>query len=290
MIVGKGERIFRGINYVIISVVTLVMLIPVWHVLMYSLSDPTGTFNGFIALPRGGFSLGAYRIVLRGTQIRTAYKNTVFVVLVATFINIVMSFLAAYPLSKKYLKGRSLINYFIFFTMLFSGGLIPTYMIVLQLGLINSLWSLIIPSAVSAYNIFVLRNFIQTIPEALSEAAKIDGANEAYVLFKIILPLSKPVIAVLALFYGVGHWNSWFNCVIYINDFSKYTLQPIVRQLLFTMSALDFYQHDPDLATAAMPEVVKMATVAVATIPILMVYPFLQKYFIKGVMVGAVKG
>ncbi len=284
----KGEKAYQVFNYLFIILVSLIMIFPIWHVFMFSLSHPNKVFGGGVFFYPREFSTLAYITVLRDPLILSAYKNTIFVVLTATFINIVLSFLMAYPLSKKDFRGKTFLSFYIFFTMLFSGGLIPFYLVVRSIGLLNSLWSLVIPSGVSAYFIFVLRNFIKTIPDSLAESAKIDGANEFIILFRIIIPLSKPAMAVLALMYGVGHWNSWFNCIIFINNTSKYTLQPILRIIL--MDVLNSFNYHPDLIIGQMPEVIKMTTVMVATIPILMVYPFLQKYFIKGMMIGSVKG
>jgi putative aldouronate transport system permease protein len=201
-----------------------------------------------------------------------------------------MTFLASYPLTRQDLKGRKIIQYMIFFTMLFNGGVIPTFLVVRALGMVDSLWALIIPGAVSAYNIFVLRNFIQGIPESLMEAARIEGAGEFYILMRIIVPLSTPVIAVLGLLYGVGHWNSWFSCIIYINSTQHYVLQALLRQILFSMGSNNYFGYDPDLAAASMPVIVQMCVVVIATAPILCLYPFLQGYFVKGVTLGAVKG
>jgi putative aldouronate transport system permease protein len=290
MLLTKSEKVFQVINYIVLTLISFMMLIPVWHVFMFSLSNPNSVFGGgLFFLPRD-FSFAAYRVVLRDPLIGGAYLNTIFVVIAGTIVNLLFSFLISYPLNKKDLKGRSVIQYLIFFTMLFSGGMIPKFLVVKSVGLLDSLWALIIPGAVSTYNVFVLRNFISTIPESLSESARIDGAGEFYILWRIIVPLSKPALAVLGLMYGVGHWNSWFDCIIYINTTAKYTLQPILRQILFAMGSLQFFAYDPDLAAGAMPEVVKMAVIMVATVPILCVYPFLQKYFIKGIMLGSVKG
>ena len=288
----KGEKIFSVCNNIFMLLVALIMLYPVWHVLLYSLSDASRTAAGGVFLFPRGFSIEAYKIVLRTPSILTAYKNTIIVVLGATALNLLFSFLMAYPLTKKDLRGRKGITVFMFFTMIFSGGTIPTYLVVKGTHLLNSLWSLIIPGAAGAYYIFILRNFLSTIPGSLPESAKIDGASEFTILMRIIVPLSKPVMAVLALMYGVGHWNSWFNCIIYINEMEKYTLQPILREILFTMSTAQFFENDPSLmmGKSNMPEVTKMATVMVSTIPIVMIYPFLQKYIVHGVMIGAIKG
>ena len=288
----RGEKIFSIFNYCFMILIGVIMLFPVWHVIMYSISDANKTMGVGLFLKPSGFSLQAYKIVLRDSTIIRAYANTILVTIVATVINIIMSFLIAYPLSRNDFSGKKPITFLLFFTMLFSGGLIPTYLVMRSLGLLNSLWALIIPGMISPYNVFVLRNFIKTIPISLAESARIDGANEFVILIKIIIPLSKPVIAVLLLMYGIGHWNSWFNCIIYITDRSKFTLQPILRELLFVMNSVEFFKNDVDLnvGQSQMPEVVKMATVVVATLPTMLVYPFLQKYFIKGAMIGAIKG
>ena len=285
-----GESFFQALNVIIMSVVSLVMLLPVWHVLMHSLSRSDLSLTGGLFLWPRGFSLHAYKVVLRDALIGGAYVNTVIVTVLGTLLNLTMTFLAAYPLSNRNLRWRRPIQYMIFFTMLFNGGIIPTYLLVRSLGLLDSLLSLVIPVSVSAYNIFVMRNFIETLPDSLAESARIDGASEWTILFRIIVPLSKPAMAVLGLMYAVGHWNSWFNCIIYIKSTARYTLQPIIRQILFTLGSSNFYGYDPDMGAAAMPKLVTMAVVVVATLPIIMVYPFLQRFFIKGVMLGAVKG
>ena len=287
----RAEKTFQVFNYMFLTLISVIMIAPVWHVLMYSFSDSWAVNStGFFIWPRD-FSLRAYTVVMRNSAIYTAYKNTIYVVIMATSLNLVMTLLFAYPLCKKDLDGRRIIQFGIFFTMLFSGGLIPTYLVVNKLGLTNTHWSLIIPSAISTYNVFVLRNFIATsIPDSLLESARIDGASETRILFQIVVPLSKPVLAVLGLWYGVGHWNSWFACIIYITKFNLYTLQPVLRQILTTMSPNAVFNHDPMLDSYQLAEVVKMAMIVVATVPILCVYPFLQKYFVKGVVLGAVKG
>lgn len=288
----KGEKIFGVINNFLMLLIAVIMIYPVWHVFMYSLSDASKTAAGGIFLYPRGFSFDAYKIVLKTPSILTAYKNTFIVVISATVLNLVLSFLMAYPLTKKDLRGKKQITFFLFFTMIFNGGVVPTYLVVKGTGILNTLWALILPGGASAYYIFILRNFLKTIPESLAESAKIDGASELIILIKIIVPLSKPVMAVLALMYGVGHWNSWFNCIIYMNTMDNYTLQPILRELLFTMNSAEFFENDPSLmmGKSNMPEVTKMATVMVSTIPVVMVYPFLQKYIVHGVMIGAIKG
>ena len=285
----RGEKVYRVFNTAFLLCFSLIMLAPMWHVAMLSLSDATKAFGGGFYLVPKGFSLNSYKTVLSNPNIISAYANTVFVVVVGTMINVVMTYLAAYPLSIKGLRGKKFINYFIYLTMLFSGGLIPFYMVVRGLGMIDSLWSLIIPTACGGYYVFVLRNFINTIPASLFESARIDGASELTILTKITIPLSLPSLAVISLMYGVGNWNSWFNCIIFINDYSKYTLQPILRQILFKVQIQDFFNQTAGVSVGQTPEVVKMATVMAATIPILVIYPFFQKYFVKGMMLGAVR-
>lgn len=288
----QAEKIFHKFNHVFLFLFSFLMLFPVWHVLMYSLSDARQAMGVNVFFWPQGFSLTAYEIVFRNPMIWSAYGNTVFVVVIATAINLLLTFVMAYALAKDGLRGKTFLTFFIFFTMIFSGGLIPSYLVVKSLGLINTLFALILPTAVNAFYIFIVRTFIKAIPVALSESARIDGANEVIILFRIILPLSIPAMAVIGLMYGVGHWNNWILALYYINDLDKMTLQPILRQILFVMSSVEFYQHDPDMALghAQMSEIVKMASVIVATLPIVMIYPFLQKYFVKGIMIGAVKG
>lgn len=276
--------------YIILVILCIAFVVPVWHVIMYSISKNTLTGGTQLFLYPRGISFTGYKIVLKDSLLWRSYLNTIIVTGVGTALNLVMTFLAAYPLTRRDLKGRTIIQYMIFITMLFSGGIIPTYLIVRSLGMVDTLWALFIPNIVSAYNIFVLRNFLQSIPESLLEAARIDSAGEFYILMRIIIPLSKPVLAVLGLLYGVGHWNAWFNCIIYINNTKLYTLQALLRQILFTMGSNNYFGYDPELAAASMPEIVQMCVVVVATVPILCVYPFLQKYFVKGVTIGAVKG
>jgi len=259
--------------------------------LMQSLSNPALSMGkGLFFLPRG-FSATAYSIMLRDPMIWSGYRNSIFVTLIGTFLTLTMTFLAAFPLSRTDLKGRNAIQYFIFFTMLFSGGLVPTYLVVNGLGLTNTRWSLIIPNALGAYSVFVLRNFISQIPASLQESAQIDGANDGVVLVNIIVPLSKPIIAVLGLMNAVGRWNSWLDTIIYISNTNLYPLSPIIRQINIVLGqgTFSFSLSDTD-AAAFLPNSVRMATVMIATVPVLCIYPFLQKHFVKGIVLGAVKG
>jgi len=286
----RSEKIWNTWIYIAMITVAVATVLPVWHVLMQSISKPTADVGGLCLFPRG-FSLAAYKMVIKDPLILSGFKVTIIVTVCGTLINLVISFLGAYPLTRKDLVGRKTIQYLIFFTMLFGGGLIPTYIIVSKLKMVNTYWALIIPGALSPYQMFVLRNFIQNLPESLQESARIDGASEMTVLMRIIIPLSIPVIAVLGLMFGVGHWNSWFSSVIYTTKPGMLSLQAVMRQILMVDTTSQYFANVTEMyEEAAMPKSLQMAIVSVATIPILCVYPFLQKYFVKGVTLGAVKG
>ena len=290
MLLTAKEKIWKAVIYIVLLIIAAVMVLPVWHVLMQSISIPSLESGGLYLYPRG-LSFVSYVQVLSDPLILSGYKVTLNVTVLATALNLVMSFLAAYPLTRKDLVGRKFMQYMIFFTMLFGGGLIPHYLVIKELGFINTYWALIIPGALSPYQMFVLRNFIQNLPSSLEEAAKIDGASEWTVLRMIVIPLSIPAIAVLGLQFGVGHWNNWFSSTIYTTRTDMLSLQAIIRNILIINA--DSHQNaisSEIYEQAANPKSLQMATVAVATIPILCVYPFLQKYFVKGVTLGAVKG
>lgn len=287
-----GERLWYFILNAGMLLVSTVTLYPFWHVLMYSLSDPKLAMGGGLFLWMKGFSLTSYELLLQSKGIYYAYGNSIFRLVIGTAINIVLTAMLAYPLSIRRFVGRNFITLMIFFTMLFSGGMIPTYLIVKELGLIDSIWSLIIPTALSAWNLIILKNYFQSLPAELEESANIDGAAPIRILFSVILPVSGPVIAAIALFYGVAHWNSYFDAILYINSDAKQVLQVFLRTMLQS-SSLQQVQGTESLATSiglVTEESVKMATVVVSVIPMLLVYPFLQKYYVKGVMVGSIKG
>ena len=213
---------------------------------------------------------------------------SIYITVVGTFINLLMTSLMAYPLAKQTLRGRGPILLGVLFTMLFSGGLIPTYFVVKELHLTNTLWSLMIPSAISAFNLIVLKNFFQQIPDGLEDSAKIDGCNDVGVLFRIVLPLSMPAMATFSLFYAVAHWNQFFNAILYINDNTKWPIQVLLREIVILAQSRigDTSMDDVEIQ----PLTIRMAVIVFATLPILVVYPFLQKHFAKGVMLGSVKG
>lgn len=284
---GRG---FRFINGVFLALVAVIMLYPFLYVLFASLSNPNALIRhrGLLLAPKG-FNLGAYKLVLRNPNILTGYMNTILYVCVGTTINIVMTVLSAYVLSRKDFLFRRPLMFFAIITMYFSGGMIPLYLQVVRLKIINTIWAIVLPTAMSTYNLIIMRTAFEAIPPSLEESAMLDGANEWVTLIKIIVPLAMPTIAVMLLFYSVGIWNSWFNAMIYLQDRALYPLQLILREILI---ANDTSSMTAGLAGDVVPiaESVKYATIMVATLPILCVYPFLQKYFVKGVLVGAVKG
>lgn len=292
--VNVGGKITLACIYVLFSILLLIILLPIVNVVTTSVVSQAeyARRGAFVLIPEK-LDFTAYELLLSsGSNIWNGYKNTIFVVVIGTACNMLITVPMAYALSKKDLKGRVLIMGMILFTMLFNGGMIPSYMLVSGMGLINSRWSLILPGLVSAWNLIILRNFFYAIPDSLKEAAYIDGAGQWRVLLQIIIPVSKASLATISLFYAVGHWNSWFAAVLYITDSKLLPVQNILRNILASTSALA--DLDPSLYTEmeTLPSTNAMqsATILVATLPMLLAYPFIQKYFVKGVMVGSIKG
>lgn len=286
-----GDRIFTVVVYLILICAGIVTLFPFLDVVFTSLtSSKELVLNAkkVLAIPIHP-TLQNYAYVLSGSSIFHAYGVTIFRTVVGTLLNMVITVLTAYPLSKKFLPGRSAIMQIFFFTMIFSGGMIPTYLVVKSYHLTNTIWALIIPGLLNVYNMIIMRTFFEGIPEDLEEAARIDGCSEWKALAKIILPISKPVLASVSLFYAVWHWNSFFDVVLYITDRKLWPLQTLLREIVLTMSMAELNANMADVATPPSSSVIA-ATVMVSVIPILLVYPFLQKYYVKGVMIGAVKG
>jgi putative aldouronate transport system permease protein len=244
--------------------------------------------RGLLFMPLG-FSLEAYKAVFDNPMIGVGYGNTLFYVAAGTLINIVMTSLGAFVLSRRKLYFRNAIMMMIVVTMFFHGGLIPSFLLVNNLGMIDTAWALLIPGAINTWNLIVMRTSFQAIPASLEESAKIDGANDFTLLLRIVLPLSMPVIAVMILFYAVGHWNSWFSAMLYIRTRELYPLQLILREILITNSTDNMMTDVGGADKFMIAETIKYATVIIATVPILILYPFLQKYFVKGVMIGALK-
>lgn len=274
------------LNYVFFAIVGIVMVYPFWYVVMYSFSDPTQASLSSLYLWPAGFTLENYAYAFSKKILFTGFFNSVFLTLVGTGVNMILTVLLAYPLSKDTLPGKKLLTAFVIFPMLFNGGMIPTYLVIKEFGLLDSLWSLIASLAVNVYNLLILNKFFKSIPDSLIEAARIDGCGEVMTLVKIILPLSKASLATVSLFYAVAHWNEFLRATIYINTDSRWPLQVVLRNII------DMVSNDLNSGGDVFmnPENFKMATIVITVVPILCVYPFLQKHFTQGVMMGSVKG
>ena len=283
-----GEKIFNVFNIIFMAFMIVITLYPFWYCITCSLSKNIVGNTATLMLWPKGFSIDAYIAVFKNPIILTGYKVTIFVVIVGTLFNLVMTTIAAFLLTRKEFAIKGFLTWMMLITMYFGGGMIPTYIIYVQvLGLQDSLLALILPGAVSVYNMIVMRTNFQGIPSSLEESVKVDGGNDMHVLWHIIIPLSKAVMSVMVLFYGVAHWNSWFNALLYIKSEDKIPLQLALRSILI-QEQLNTGANASDQMGLA--ENIKFATILVATVPILLVYPFIQKYFVKGVMIGAVKG
>lgn len=287
---GKASKIFNVCNNILMCALILIMMYPMLYVTFASLSDSSALMrhSGILLYPLQP-TLKTYAMVLKNPMIGSGYLNTLIVVVSGVALNMVMTSLTAYVLSRKRFAARRFFTFFIVFTMFFSGGMVPVYLTVKQMGLDNSLLALIIPGAMSAYNMIIMRTSMEAIHESLIESACIDGARQIQILLRVILPLSMPVIAVLILYYAVGHWNSWFNSMLYLRDRSKFPLQLVLREILITNDTALMTGNASSQDTNSVAETVQYAVIFIATVPILLVYPFLQKYFVKGVMIGAVK-
>ena len=287
-----GDRLLYAFIHVVMILLLIVTTYPLIYVLSASFSSPRAVGNGQVVLWPVDFSLRGYQEVFEYQVVWLGYKNTIFYTLVGTVINVVMTMMAAFALSKKSLPGRGMFTFLFTFTMLFSGGLVPTYLQLRSLGIINTRWALLLPGAISVYNMVVTRTFIQNIPGELSEAAEIDGCSHFKYFFLILLPLSKAILAVISLYYAVGHWNSYFSALIYISDRNLYPLQIFLRDVLVLNSVDPSSILDPEEAQAleGMRDLLKFSMIVVSTVPILCIYPAIQKYFAKGVMVGSLKG
>ena len=286
-----GERVGHGIIIFLLTLFAFACIYPFWHVLMYSISDSREAMTGGLFLVPRSPPFLSYSMIFKTRQIYVAYSNTILRTLFGTLLSVLLTALTAFPLSLKRMRGRQFFSMMIFFTMLFNGGLIPTFLVVQDLGLLDTFLALILPNAMSAYNMFILRNYFQQLPESLEESAYIDGANPFIVLFRIILPISAPSLAAVAMFYGIANWNSYLDCLLYTNSDELQVLQIYLRNLLASAGAMDSIAGVAGSdANRLTEETVKMTTIAVSVIPILVVYPFLQRYYTKGITVGAVKG
>ncbi len=279
---------FDLFNTLFMIVLAIIFLYPFWYTLIMSFATPQYATSLGIKIFPPEITLDAYRSVLSDDNIWVAYANTLFRTIVGTILSVLVTYCAGYALSRKNLPFRGAITFLIIFTMLFSGGLIPTFLTIKSYGLVNSRWALILPMLTSAWNIIIARNYISGLPEELEEAALVDGAHPLKIAFQIMWPLSMPVISVLALWSAVGHWNSWFDALIYCSGDDKIVLQLLLRRLLIQTQAEDSIMQSTIAATTS--DTIKCATIIVAILPIICVYPFVQKYFVKGVTIGAVKG
>ncbi len=286
----RGELIFDIINHIILLVVGLITLYPFWYVLVASISDPDMVAAGKVLFWPNGFNIAAYEKIMGMKDIWTAYSNTIFYAVVGTSVSLILTFLGAYPLSKRRLKGRKLFNLIMLFTMWFGTGMIPFYLNIKRLALDNNRWGIIIVFAISAFNTILVRTYFESIPDSMEESAKMDGASDWRVLLDIYLPLAVPAIMTIGLYYFVGRWNSFFWEMILLRDASKVPLQVLLRKLVVqtNLSGTDL-NINIDIATFNEQTMV-YSTIMVAILPMLVLYPFIQKFFIKGIMVGAIKG
>ena len=294
-----ADRVFLGIVYIMLIFALVVTIYPLLYILSASVSNPNAVNSGEMWLFPVDITWEGYRLIFANTAIWRGYYNTIIYTTVGTLLNLAVTLPAGYVLSRQDFQLRGFVTKMMVFTMFVSGGLIPSYILITDLGLTNSMWALILPGAASVYNIVVTRVFFQsTIPDELTEAAVIDGATNIDIFTKVVIPLSKPIIAVMALFYGVGHWNNFFSALLYMDDRSKYPLQMILREILvqqdmssnpsigsMTTDQAQFLHSQQQLSA-----ILKYGVMIVATLPIIMVYPFLQKYFVQGVMIGSIKG
>lgn len=289
-----GDRVFGIVNGIFLAIITLLIIYPVYFIICASISDPTFVNMGETVLFPKGLTLLGYQKLFEFPEILTGYKNSIIYTLVGTSINMVMCVLTAYALSRKELPGRGFINVFFVFTMYFGGGLIPGYLVIKDLGMLNTIWALVIPGALNVYNMIVCRSFFQAnISEELFEATKIDGGSYTTFFIKVVLPLSKAILAVMVLYHALVHWNSYLSALYYISDGDKFPLQLILRNMTAALS-VDATQDAIDSVAlqekAKASQIVRYAVIMVASIPVFLMYPFVQKYFVKGVMVGSIKG
>jgi putative aldouronate transport system permease protein len=287
-----SDRLLKGLFYILLAVFAVYCLMPFWSVVASSFSSEASILkNGYMFWP-SDFSLEAYKLIFEDNTIYRAYGVTTFITLAGTAMSMVLTSALAYALSVKSVKYRNKIAFYVYFTMLFHGGLVASYLLISKyLDMKDTIWVLIIPSMLSAWNMFLLRNFFASIDESIAESAKIDGANDAYILFRIILPISLPAMATIGLFYALSYWNKWFDAMLYINDKNLYPLQYLIQRIMTNLDYINAISADVNIPNFIPPALtVRLATTVVTIGPIVFLYPFLQKYFVKGLMVGAVKG
>ena len=288
----RVDRTFTAINLSFLGLCFLIVVIPLISVISHSISDPMTVYSGKVLLLPKDINFVGYTTLLQDERIIRGYSNTILYTLVGTTINLLLTIMAAYPLSRRFFYGRRVFAMIFTFTLMFSGGLIPRYFLVRDLKLLNTMWALVIPNAMAVWNVMIARTFfVEGIPEDLQEAAALDGCSDLYFIVRIVIPLSGSILAVMALLYGVGHWNSYFDALIYLEDEKLYPLQLILRSI-FASTKLDDLTGDfaEQAQRTALVEVLKYALIIVASLPLLIIYPFVQKFFVKGVMIGSLKG
>lgn len=290
----KSDIVFEIIMYSFLVLMGVIALYPLWFVLISSISAPKYVNNGDVVFLPKGITFDGYIQIFKTSKIWVGYRNTLFYTVVGTLLNITLTMITAYPLSRRELKGKKGIMLYFIFTMYFGGGLIPVYLLVQKLGLIDSPFAMIVLCAMSVYNLIITRTYLEsTIPQELVDAAALDGCSDAAFFTRVVLPLSKTIIAVLVVYYGVGHWNEYFNALIYLRDADLWPLQLVLRDILLNSTMNDFLGIE-DVAEIMrrkeFAEVIKYGSIVVASVPVLALYPFAQKYFVKGVMIGSVKG
>lgn len=288
----KGEKIFAVFNTFLLILLCFICIGPVWHVFMGSISDPlkVSASTGIIMWPLGSATMGGYKLILANSAILKSYLNTLLYVVAGTSIGLVLNTLAAYVMSRRGLLFGKQFSIFVLFTMIFNGGLVPTFIVINKLGLYDTRWAVILPGALSAFNIIIMRTSFQEIPYELQEAARIDGASEFQLLMKIILPVSKAIIAVIVLFYGIQHWNEWFQASIYLQNRDLYPLQLVLREIVLQSTENAIVADADGQDVNIYRPLIKYATIVISILPMMVVYPFVQKYFVSGVMIGSVKG
>lgn len=287
-----GDRIFYRVNAILLTLLTLSVLYPIIYVLANSFSSPAAVSSGRVYLWPLDPSVEGYRRVLENPNILSGFLNSVFYTVVGTAINLAMTMIAAYPMARKDLPLRSFFSVLFAFTMLFGGGMIPNYILIMKLGMLNTRWALLLPGALSVYNMIIARTAMQSLPDELLEAAYIDGCSDARYFVRIVLLLSGATIAVLALYYAVGHWNSYFSAFMYLSDRSKYPLQIVLREILIMgqIAESDITDLDSAERIQGLSQLLKYALIVISSAPMILIYPFVQKYFVKGVMIGSLKG
>jgi len=290
MRLSTGERVFGAVNVMALGVVAMLCVYPFIYTLSISLSTAAeASRDGLHFFPREA-SLVSYKMVLTNPNIVTGYINTLIRTVLGTALTLLATCVAAYPLSRREMPHRAMFTFLILFTMLFSGGMVPTYLLIKNLGMINTVWALVLPGAITAFNVVIVKNLFQSLPESLVESARLDGAGEWTILFRLYIPLSKPVLATVALWTAVAHWNAWFDALLYITDDKRQVLQTFLQRIVIESNTqmMELGVTDASIVQFT-PETIKAATIIVTILPIICVYPFVQKYFVKGILLGGVK-